>query len=135
MPAPADTLPEQTVMADDPVRAAIRAEARALGFDAVGFARPEIGEAGAKLDAFLAAGWHGTMGWMERNADRRRDPQAIWPEARSVVLVGANYAPKEDPLSLLAHRDRGNISVYARSRDYHDVMKPRLRKPRRMAGA
>ncbi|MEX0807869.1 MAG: tRNA epoxyqueuosine(34) reductase QueG [Dongiaceae bacterium] len=112
----------------DRVRAAIRAEARALGFDAVGFARPEIGDAGAKLDAFLDAGWHGTMGWMARNADRRRDPRAIWPEARSVVLVGTNYAPKDDPLALLAHKDRGNISVYARSRDYHDVMKPRLRK-------
>jgi len=128
MPVPADTVPEPLVMVDDPLRAAIRAEARALGFDTVGFARPAIGDAGTKLDAFLEAGWHGTMGWMERNAERRRDPHAIWPEARSVVLVGTNYAPKDDPLALLAHKDRGNISVYARSRDYHDVMKPRLRK-------
>src|SRR5690554_6638934 len=88
---------------DDPVRAAIRAQARALGFDAIGFARPEIGEAGARLDEFLALGRHGTMAWMARNAERRRDPRATWPEARSAIMVGANYAPKDDPLSLLSY--------------------------------
>jgi len=127
MPVPAETVTEHGASGDS-IRAAIRAEARALGFDAVGFTAPVLGDAAQHLDEFLALGRHGTMGWMERNADRRRDPLATFPAARSVVVVGANYAPKEDPLALLVHRDRGSISVYARGRDYHDVMKPRLRK-------
>ncbi len=122
----ADTAAEPS-RPDDPLRAAIRARARALGFDAVGFTTPDLGPAAQHLDEFLALGRHGTMGWMERNAERRRDPHVIWPDARSVIVVGANYAPKEDPLSLLDRPDRGSISVYARGRDYHDVMKPRLR--------
>ena len=127
MPVPADTVTDTTTE-DDPLRAAIRAEARALGFDAVGFTAPSLGEAARHLDEFLALGRHGTMGWMERNAERRRDPHVTWPDARTVIVVGANYAPKEDPLALLEHKERGSISVYARGRDYHDVMKPRLRK-------
>jgi len=127
MSVPAETAPQESVP-DDPVRTAIRTQARALGFDAVGFAAPELGAAAQHLDEFLALGRHGTMGWMERNAERRRDPHVTFPAVRSVIVVGANYAPKEDPLSLLEHRDRGSISVYARGKDYHDVMKPRLRK-------
>jgi epoxyqueuosine reductase len=124
VPDPAVTA---TAASDDPRNGAIRAQARALGFDAVGIAAPDIGDAGRHLEEYLALGRHGTMGWMERNAGRRRDPHAIWPEAKSVIVVGANYAPRDDPLALLDHRDRGSISVYARGRDYHDVMKPRLR--------
>jgi epoxyqueuosine reductase len=127
MSVPAETVTEPATN-DDPVRAAIRTQARALGFDAVGFAAPELGAAAQHLDEFLALGRHGTMGWMERNADRRRNPHVTFPAARSVIVVGANYAPREDPLSLLEHRERGSISVYARGKDYHDVMKPRLRK-------
>ncbi len=108
--------------------AAIRARAAELGFDAVGVARAEAPPgAGEGLAAFLAAGHHGGMGWMAEKADRRADPRALWPEARSVVMLGASYAPDADPMEMLARRDRGAISAYARRRDYHDVVKGRLK--------
>jgi epoxyqueuosine reductase len=70
---------------------------------------------------------HGGMGWMEARADQRADPRALWPEARSVIALGLSYAPGTDPLESLAWRDRATISVYARNRDYHDVVKKRLK--------
>jgi epoxyqueuosine reductase len=70
---------------------------------------------------------HGGMGWMEARADQRADPCALWPEARSVIALGLSYAPETDPLESLAWRDRATISVYARNRDYHDVVKKRLK--------
>ena len=107
---------------------AIRAEAERLGFDAIGFAPARLGpEARERLQAFLAAGMHGGMGWMEARADQRADPRALWPEARSVIALGLSYAPEADPLESLAWRDRATISVYARNRDYHDVVKKRLK--------
>jgi epoxyqueuosine reductase len=109
-------------------RDAIRAQAVGLGFDAVGFARAELGpEARARLDAFLAEGHHGTMAWMEDRAEQRAHPRALWPEAVSIVALGLNYAPAGDPLATLARRDRATISVYAQGRDYHDVVKSRLK--------
>jgi epoxyqueuosine reductase len=109
-------------------RDAIRARALALGFDAVGFARAALApEALERLGAFLAAGHHGSMGWMEARADQRADPKALWPEAVSVISLGLNYGPERDPLESLAWRDRGTISVYARNRDYHDLVKGRLK--------
>jgi epoxyqueuosine reductase len=114
--------------ADPGAREAIRDRALALGFDAVGFAPAELGrEARERLGAFLAEGRHGDMGWMEAKADRRGDPRVLWPEARTVIALGLSYAPHEDPRRLLAHRDRGVISAYARGRDYHDVVKSRLK--------
>ncbi len=107
---------------------AIRGKALALGFDAVGFARPEVmPEAREALMAFLEAGYHGEMDWLARNADRRGDPKVLWPEARSVIVLGQNYGPREDPLALLDRPDRAAISVYARNADYHDLMKKRLK--------
>ena len=109
-------------------REAIRAEALRLGFDAVGFAEAHLPEETRdRLAAFLAAGMHGGMGWMEARAEQRAHPRALWPEAVSVISLGVNYAPGEDPLAALARRDRGAISVYARGRDYHDVVKSRLK--------
>ncbi|MBW8269234.1 tRNA epoxyqueuosine(34) reductase QueG [Caldovatus aquaticus] len=109
-------------------RAAIRAEALRLGFDAVGFARAELGpEVRERLRAFLDAGMHGEMGWMAERAEQRAHPKALWPEAASVIALGVSYAPAGDPLATLARRDRGTISVYARNRDYHDVLKRRLK--------
>jgi epoxyqueuosine reductase len=108
--------------------AAIRAKARALGFDAVGFAEARLKpEAGERLREFLAAGHHGEMGWLEARADQRADPRALWPEVRSVIALGMSYAPDGDPLAVLGQPDRGGISVYARHRDYHDVIKGRLK--------
>ncbi len=102
--------------------------ARAQGFDAAGVARPDaIPFAAERLNAFLAAGAHGDMVWMAANAERRAAPQAIWPAARSVVMLGINYGPDDDPLEILKARIRGGISVYARGDDYHELIKPRLK--------
>jgi epoxyqueuosine reductase len=107
---------------------AIRAKALALGFHAVGFAPASLGpEARARLSAFLAAGQHGDMGWLADRAEQRSHPQSLWPAARSVIALGLSYAPEDDPLASLAHPDRATISVYARNRDYHDVVKGMLK--------
>jgi epoxyqueuosine reductase len=108
--------------------AAIRAKAIALGFDAVGFAEASLDpETGARLRQFLAEGHHGEMSWLEARADERADPRALWPEVRSVIALGMSYAPEDDALATLGQPDRGNVSVYARNRDYHDVIKGRLK--------
>ncbi len=89
--------------------------------------RPDaLGEAKRHLVDFIADGAHGDMHWME-NAERRGDPRVLWPEVRSIIMLGVNYGPDEDPLAILAERTRGAISVYARGDDYHDVIKPRLK--------
>jgi len=122
----AGTLAAETVAAD--AKAAIRARARELGFDAVGFAAPDVGaEAKRHLGRYLELGLHGDMDWMARTADRRSDPRVLWPGARSVVVLGLNYGPAGDPLAALDRRDRGAVSVYAQNRDYHDVLKKRLK--------
>ena len=106
----------------------IRARAAALGFEAVGVTRAALdARARAGLAAFLDAGAQGEMGWMASRAEQRADPRALWPEAVSVIALGLSYAPDEDPLATLAHPDRGNLSVYARNRDYHDLLKGRAK--------
>jgi epoxyqueuosine reductase len=108
--------------------ASIRAQALALGFDAVGFAAAETSEAAqAGLARFLAEGFHGDMGWMAETAARRASPRAMWAQARSAIVLAANYGPAHDPLADLARPDKGTISVYARHKDYHDVLKKRLK--------
>src|SRR5215472_6229054 len=110
------------------IKAAIREEALRLGFDAVGFAPAALApEARAHLAEFIARGFHGEMGWLAHRAEQRAHPQALWPEARSVVVLGLNYAPADDPLAPLARKTEGGISVYARGRDYHDIVKSRLK--------
>jgi len=108
--------------------AELRARAKTLGFEAFGItaatARPDLPE---KLAAALEAGWHGDMDWMAETRERRGSPGALWPEARSVVMLGVNYGPTGDPLETLALKDRGTISVYARNRDYHELIKGRLK--------
>ena len=112
----------------DPIREAIRDRALASGFDAVGFTEARLGEeARAGLTEFIARGYYGDMGWLAGTAARRGDPQALWPEARSVVVLGVNYGPEEDPLRLADNKDCGVVSVYARGRDYHDTLKHRLK--------
>ena len=114
--------------AAEDIRGAIRDRALALGFHAVGFCRAELGpEARSRLTEFIAAGQHGDMGWMAERTDQRSHPQSLWPDARSVIALGLSYAPDGDPLATLARPDRGNISVYARNRDYHDVAKGMLK--------
>jgi epoxyqueuosine reductase len=107
---------------------AIKAEATALGFAACGVARADAApEAAGRLKAWLASGAHGDMGWMEARADQRGGPQALWPEARSLIMLGMSYAPAEDPLRLADERGVGRISVYAQGADYHDVVKKALK--------
>jgi len=121
-----DAISDMTAAHD--IKTAIRAQALAAGFDAVGFA-PAALVAGAKerLQDFLSAGRHGDMGWLVEKADRRGDPKVLWPDARSVVVLGLNYGPDHDPLAVLGQRDVGAISVYAQNRDYHDLVKKKLK--------
>jgi len=111
------------------IRERIRERARAEGFDAVGFTAAEAPAGAAEnLGAYLKAGHHGDMAWMETTAERRADPQKLWPEAKSVVTLGVNYTPVEDPLPALERRERGVVSVYAQGADYHDVLKKKLKR-------
>lgn len=112
----------------DRLRGFLAREAERLGFAAIGIARPgDMGGAGSRLAEFIALGRHATMGWMEETAARRSSPTALWPDVRSVIMLAMNYGPGTDPLAALALKDRGSISVYARNRDYHDVIKGRLK--------
>jgi epoxyqueuosine reductase len=109
-------------------KAAITARAQALGFDAIGFAAATLPpEHWARLNRFLTEGFHGTMGWMEVRSEQRASPATLWPEAVTAISLGLSYAPEGDPLATLSLKDRGNISVYARGRDYHDIIKGKLK--------
>jgi len=111
------------------LREAIAARALAEGFDVVKFARAAAPpDARMRLEHFLSNRRHGSMDWMERNAWRRSDPLALWPHAKSIIVLGMNYAPDHDPLASLARRDCGTISVYAQADDYHDVIKKKLKR-------
>jgi epoxyqueuosine reductase len=99
------------------------------GFDAVGVTRPDsVPLAPGRLQSFLASGAHGDMEWMAATAGRRGDPRALWAEVRSIILLGCNYGPDGDPLAILRQRTCGAISVYARGDDYHEIVKPRLKR-------
>ena len=103
-------------------------EARELGFDAVRVTSPDAtAAAGGRFAAFLDAGRHGDMAWLATNADRRRSPTRLWPEVRSIVMLGMSYAPETNPLDALDHPERGAISVYAQGKDYHDILKGKLK--------
>ncbi|MEO1155429.1 MAG: QueG-associated DUF1730 domain-containing protein, partial [Pseudomonadota bacterium] len=108
-----------------------RLVARALeeGFAAARVCAPDaIPEVPGRLAAFLEAGRHGQMGWLADRAAWRGDPRVLWPEVRSVIMLAEVYTPEEDPLAALEARDRATISVYARQRDYHDLVKKRLKR-------
>lgn len=103
-------------------------EAIRIGFNAVAITSPDaIPQAPARLAEFLADGFHGSMGWMSETLARRADPRTLWPEVRSIIVLAMNYGPEDDPRQLQAQAERGAISVYARNRDYHDVIKGRLK--------
>src|ERR1700722_5461533 len=106
----------------------LTSEARALGFDCVGVTDPDaIGRAGPYFRAFLDAGAHGDMDWLAAHPERRTDPRVLWPDVRSVIMLGVNYGPDQNPLAILEQRTRGAISVYAQGDDYHDLIKKRLK--------
>lgn len=111
------------------LKARLVAEAAALGFAKARVTRPDaIPRAAGRLSAFVAAGRHGQMGWMAERMAWRGDPAALWPAARSVVMLADVYEPGHDPLKALEARDRGVISAYAQGADYHDVVKGRLKR-------
>ncbi|MFA6154955.1 tRNA epoxyqueuosine(34) reductase QueG [Mesorhizobium sp.] len=110
------------------LRALIDAEAHRAGFDAIAVTTPDaIPLAPARLAEFVADGFHGSMDWIAETLERRSAPSTLWPEVRSIIVLAMNYGPDHDPRDLLARRDRGAISVYAQNRDYHEVMKGRLK--------
>ena len=113
---------------DKPIETRLKEKAAELGFAAVGIARADAAPAaGARLRAWLDAGAHGSMIWMEERAHHRASPAGLWPEVRSVISLGMSYAPGADPLALANARDVGRVSVYAQGADYHDVVKRALK--------
>jgi epoxyqueuosine reductase len=115
--APAETL-----------RTALAREARTLGFDCIGVTAADVlVDAGRHFRDFLDAGAHGDMDWLAAHPERRTDPRGLWADVRSIVMLGVNYGPDENPLVILEQRTRGAISVYARGDDYHDLIKKRLK--------
>jgi epoxyqueuosine reductase len=111
------------------IKAEIRDEALTLGFDAVGFASAVADPRDrAALARFVKAGHHGDMDWMARDDGRRGDPKALMADAKTVIVLGVNYGPGLDPMAVTAMTERGAISVYARGRDYHDIIKKRLKR-------
>jgi epoxyqueuosine reductase len=106
----------------------IRDEAQRLGFSLCAITAPAANaDLAHDLEAFVTAGNHGSMGWMEETLERRADPNSLWPECRSIIMVAMNYGPEDDPRSIHQKPDCGAISVYARNRDYHDIIKGKLK--------
>ncbi|AYD03458.1 tRNA epoxyqueuosine(34) reductase QueG [Neorhizobium sp. NCHU2750] len=119
---------EKTLRRRQKLTAFIREEAAAQGFDLCRITLPDsIPRAPERLSVFLDDSHHGTMEWMAETRERRGDPKVLWGEVRSIVMFGLNYGPDEDPRYLQAMKDKAAISVYARNRDYHDVIKGRLK--------
>ena len=111
------------------LRSRLEAQARAEGFARMGVCRPDaVPEVPARLAAFVAEGYHGQMGWLAERMEWRGDPARLWPAARSIVMLAEPYTPAGDPLATLARPEVGTISVYARGRDYHDLVKKRLKR-------
>jgi len=123
MPEPGS---DRTSMFDP--RGQIRDRALRIGFDAVGFCQASLGPGmRERLTEFVQAGHHGDMGWLAERTEQRSHPQSLWPEAQSVIVVGLSYAPMDDALAVTKQPSKGAISVYARNRDYHDLIKGKLK--------
>ncbi|MBT8476364.1 MAG: tRNA epoxyqueuosine(34) reductase QueG [Rhodobacteraceae bacterium] len=113
----------------EPLKKRLSAQAMAKGFAACRVCRPDaVPDVAGRLAQFVAEGRHGQMGWLAERQHWRGNPAALWPDARSVIMLAEMYTPVIDPLAALERRDRGTISVYAQGRDYHDVVKKRLKR-------
>ena len=107
----------------------IKNKAFEVGFDVVGFADPTSDKRlETNLSQYLREGRQGNMDWMAKNTDRRTSPRGLWPQVNSIIVLGLNYGPAKPPAQALRRADRGNISVYAQGKDYHDLVKKRLKK-------
>jgi len=112
----------------EPLEVRLKAEAARLGFADCRITHADaIPDAAARLGAWLKAGNHGEMGWMETRADERGTPKTLWSDVRSIVMLGMNYAPATDPMALAEQPAFGRISVYAQGQDYHDIVKKALK--------
>ena len=110
------------------LKTALTQQARSLGFDCVGVTDPDsIANAAGHFRDFLDSSSHGDMDWLAAHPERRANPRVLWPGVRSVIMLGVNYGPDENPLAILEQRTRGAISVYAQGDDYHDLIKKRLK--------
>ena len=119
-----------------PLEPWLKARAKALGFDACRIAVPDaVPHAAERLRIAIAEGHLDGMAWMADTVERRGDPNALWPDVRSVIMLGTNYGPRSDPLAVVGKRSHGAVSVYARHRDYHDVIKGRLKTLAQQLGA
>jgi len=117
-----------TTSTSEAIEQRIKARAAELGFDVCGVTSVEAPwPAAARLAEFVNAGRHGAMDWMATTAERRAHPRAMWPGARSAIVLGINYGPDENPMAVLSQRDRAAISVYAQGDDYHELIKKRLK--------
>ena len=106
----------------------IKSEAIKLNFATVGFTKPLISENNSNgLIEFLSKNYHGDMGWMEKKSEIRLNPLKLWKKTKSCIVLGDNYAPDHNPLDTLKFLSKGNISVYARGRDYHHIIKGKLK--------
>jgi epoxyqueuosine reductase len=113
---------------NEALKTSLAGEARALGFDCIGVTDPDaLADAGKHFRDFLDAGAHGDMDWLAAQPERRADPRVLWAGVRSIIMLGVNYGPDENPLAILERRTRGAISVYAQGDDYHDLIKKRLK--------
>ncbi len=110
------------------LKTALHKAALSHGFSDLRITRPDAAPDAAKnLGAWLDQGFHASMGWMEARKDQRSDPQSLWPDVRSVIMLGFNYGPDTDPMLTLAQKTKATLSVYARNRDYHDLIKGKLK--------
>jgi len=106
----------------------LKERARALGFDVCRITSADLpAQAGSNLQTFTDADYHGTMDWLRTTSNRRKSPKSMWLDAKTAIMLGMNYGPDRDPLENLKHPDKATISVYARNRDYHDIIKGKLK--------
>lgn len=128
-PARPETTEEMTGEKSAELVRRIGEAAREAGFDAVRLVRAvDVPDRTEFLRGWVGAGWHGEMGWMEETAARRGHPSSLWPDVKSIIVLGQNYGPEENPLPDLEKKEQGTVSVYARHKDYHDLIKKRLKR-------
>jgi len=128
-PSSARRKPPPDRAVETPFRATLHARALAEGFSAIGICAPDATpDTAERLSDFVALGRHGQMGWMAERMGWRGSAAALWPQARSVIMLAEVYTPDGNPLDVLAQRDRAAVSVYAQGRDYHDLVKKRLKR-------
>jgi len=110
------------------IKRALLEKAKQEGFDQLGITKPDIHARNVDgLSDFLQQGWHGSMDWMEEKLQRRKAPAVLWPEVKSIIMLTMNYGPQENPLPDLEKKHQGVISVYAKGKDYHDIVKKKLK--------